>query len=200
MKRAAVLSLLMLSSICALAQESKWGLVAAIGWADGGEEVISGVIIDRNNEARTIPYVIRAGGGLQLRLGPEYRFNDAFSVQATVGHSVTDPMGDNGSLTFTTTPVEVLANFKPAPNFMIGVGARKTYADLKGTGVAANYPILGSYDGSAGSVLQFSYLLPVPSQAGSTFGVHVRFVNEKLKFQQFELNGKHYELGMTLHY
>jgi hypothetical protein len=189
-----------LSSLGALAEESKWGLVAAVGWADGGEEIISGVIIDRNNAARTIPYAIKAGGGLQLRLGPEYRFNDTFSVQATVGHSVNDPMGDNGSLTFTTTPLEVLANYKPTPNFMVGIGVRKTYADLKGTGVAADYPILGSYDGSVGGVLEFSYLVPISAQAGSTFGAYVRFVSEKLKFQQFELNGNHTELGITLRY
>jgi hypothetical protein len=203
MKKGIVLGFLLASSICACAQESKWGFVAAVGWADGGEEIISGVVIDRNNATRTFPYVIKAGGGLQLRVGPEYRFSKAFSVQATVGRSVTDPMGDNGSLTFTTTPVEVLANYKPTENIMVGVGARKTYADMKGTGVAANYPIIGSFDGSVGSVLEFSYLFPVSTetfQAGSTFGMYVRFVREKLKFQQYELNGDHYELGFALHY
>jgi hypothetical protein len=200
MKKRLVLSFLALSSLCAFAQESKWSLVTAIGWANGGEEIISGVIIDRNNTARTIPYAIKAGSGLQVRLGPEYRFNDAFSVQATVGRSVNDPMGDNGSLTFTTTPLEMLANYKPTKNVRVGLGARKTYADLKGTGVAANYPILGSYNGSLGSVLEFSYLVPISNHAGSTFGAYVRFVNEKLKFQQFELNGNHYELGIAAQY
>jgi hypothetical protein len=200
MKKRIVLSLLALSSLCAIAQESKWSLVTAVGWANGGEEIISGDIIDRNNSARTIPYAIKAGNGLQVRLGPEYRFNDAFSVQATVGRSVNDPMGYNGSLTFTTTPLEVLANYKLTKNVRVGFGARKTYADLKGTGVAANYPILGSYDGSLGSVLEFSYLVPIPNHEGSTFGGYVRFVNEKLKFQQFELNGNHYELGIAAQY
>ena len=203
MKKTIVLSALALGCACALAQESKWGFVTALGWAEGGEELFSGLIVDRSNAARTIPFTIKSNGGLQIRLGPEYRFSDRLSVQATIGRSVTDPMGDNGSLTYTTTPVELMVNFKPTPKIMVGLGARKTYADMQGTGVAANYPILGSFDGALGSVLEFTYLLSESKEAsrsGATFGLHARFVNEKLQFQQYELNGDHYELGMTLRF
>lgn len=203
MKSALLMGALALASLSAAAQESKWGLVAAVGWADGGEEIVSGTITDRTNPARIVPFTIKTAAGLQLRVGPEYRFNDSVSFQATVGRSVADPMGDNGSATFTTTPVELMVSFKPLPSLMVGVGARKTFADLKGTGVSANAPFLGSYDSSGGGVLEAKYLFSVPSkssQSSAALGVHARFVSEKFTFQQFELNGNHYELGLTLHY
>ena len=203
MRSAIVLSALTLASMGAMAQESKWRLVAAVGWADGGEEIVSGTITDRTNPARIVPFTIKTAAGLQLRVGPEYRFSDSLSVQATFGRSVADPMGDNGSATFTTTPVEIMANFKPTPSLAVGLGARKTFADLKGTGVSANAPFLGSYDSSGGGVLEVRYMFSVPSktsQSNASLGVHARFVSEKFTFQQFELNGNHYELGLTVHY
>lgn len=203
MKSAMVIGALAFASLSATAQESKWGLVAAVGWADGGDEIFAGQLVDVSNPAKVTDFNIKTAKAVQLRVGPEYRFNDRFSVQATVGRSVSDPMGVNASLTFTTTPVEVIANVKALPNVMIGIGGRKTFADLKGTGIAANYPILGSYDSSGGAVLEFKYLFSVPSkssQFNAALGAHARFVSEKFTFQKFELNGNHYELGLTLHY
>lgn len=190
---------------CASAQadESNWKFIAATGWADGGETIFSGYIYDINNNAKRVSIAVKPGHGLQVRVGMEYRFTDTLSVQSTIGRSVYDPMAINGSVTFTTTPIEVLANFKPTSDLMFGAGVRKTYADLQGTGVAATLPMLGSYDGDIGGVLEVKYMVPFKASGhpkGAGVGVHLRYVAENLKFQGYEVNGDHYEVGLTLRY
>jgi O-acetylhomoserine/O-acetylserine sulfhydrylase-like pyridoxal-dependent enzyme len=59
---------------------------------------------------------------------------------------------------------------------------RKSYADMTGTGVSANWSGIGSYSSSGGSVVEAQYLFAtseaMPGAQKSQFGISARWVNE----------------------
>jgi hypothetical protein len=69
----------------------------------GAKPSLSGTITTIGT-TQTLPFEIQAGTGTQYRLGADYRFADRLTLQGSIGRAVSDPMGMNGSLTFTVTP------------------------------------------------------------------------------------------------
>jgi hypothetical protein len=196
------LLLLMIGSF-AHAQESNWRVVAGAGMANGGEVISSGIIVVRGT-THEIPFEIKAGNDPQYRIGLEYNLIGGVSVQGTIGYSITDPMGDNGSLEFTTVPVELMAYTSIVGGLRIGAGLRKTKAEITGSGVAANWPELGTYSSSVGKVLEFQYLFSA-SESLKSFGrtqagFSARLVNEDFTHNGTTFNGNHYELGLIVYF
>ncbi len=184
-------------------QTSNWRFYAGAGFASNGDEIGSGQIINRTN-GNVVPFTIRPAGEWQFRVGADYRLAERFTLQGSVGYVDNSPMGDNGSLTFTTIPVEVMGFFNLTDALRFGFGARKSSADLKGTGVAAYGPALGSYSGSVGSVVELQYLWARGNDRwafqGTQFGVSLRRVNESFTHNGISFSGNHYELGVALYY
>lgn len=185
------------------AQSSGWRFVGGLGLGGGGETITSGTITNVSNNS-VVPFEIRPGAGPQLRMGAEFPLGSALALQATVGHSAVAPMGFNGSLTFTTIPLEVVALVPLGEQLRLGLGLRKAYAELTGSGVAANSPALGVYDTSLGGVAEVQYLFasgPGGSlKQQSQFGLSVRYVAETYQRNGYSFNGNHYELGVVLYY
>lgn len=67
-------------------------------------------------------------------------------------------MGMDGSLEFTTTPIEFLAFVNFFGELRIGGGVRKSFAEMTGSGKAAGWSGLGAYTSSQGSVVELQYL------------------------------------------
>lgn len=195
--------LLVAGASLAQAQSSSWRFLAGVGVADGGETITSGTIVTDGSNKIT-PYTIKAGGGTQLRAGLEYRLMDRVSLQGSLGYAVSDPMGYNGSLTFTAVPVEVMAFFNITEGLRLGAGVRKTHGEMKGTGVASDWSVNGTYTGSAASVVEAQYLFgsgDAKNNAQRTqFGISIRAVRETLTHGDSSINGNHYEVGAALYF
>ena len=193
---------LAVGSMAVCAQESPWRFVAGLGYGSGGETITSGTITTVGTN-QVVPFQIKPGSEYQLRVGGEYRLSERLAVQTTLGYSDVAPMGFNGSLNFTTVPVELLGMFSLDKQWRVGAGIRKSYAEMKGSGVASDSPVLGVYETSLGSVLELQYLLSSASQgsrstSSSQFGFSLRFVNEDYKRNGYSFGGNHYELGIVL--
>ncbi len=198
-----VILLLVLSGATTFGQESRLRMVVGAGMANGGEVIGNGLIIVRGTN-HTIPFELKAGNDPQYRLGLECLLLSGLSLQSTVGYSITDPMGDNGSVEFTTVPLELLAFVKITDGLRLGAGLRKSKAEITGSGVAANWPVLGSYSSTSGKVLEFQYLFSAPDNARSfaktQAGFSVRVVNEDLSRNGTIYSGNHYELGLVVYF
>jgi len=201
MKRKITALAVMAGCACAHAESSNLRFLASIGLAGGGEEITRGDIVVQGTTTAH-HFQINAGDGMQFRLGADYRLLGRLAIQASVAYSSNAPMGTNGSLTFTTIPVEVLAFVDITESIRLGGGARRTQADIKATGVAENWPEVGTYDSSGGGVAELQYLTRLSAQSTTQFGVSLRYVTEAFTHSRtgFRFNGDHYELAATLYF
>lgn len=185
------------------AQDSNWRLLLGAGFADGGEKFRSGTITTIGT-THVIDFDLQAGSGVQKRLGVEYRLSERARVQASVGHSSMEPMGINGSYDFTVVPVEIMGFVEPFASLRVGVGLRKTNAQLTGTGVVANDPAIGKFEGTQGSVVEVQYFFSNRSGAGPVpngqFGISLRRVDETLVHRLGTIDGSHVEVGMVVYF
>jgi hypothetical protein len=198
---------LALMGVCAAAQAqaqtSKWRFFAGVGLSNGGETIAAGTITTIGT-TQVLPFEIQAGTGTQYRLGADYRLADRVTLQGSIGRSVSDPMGMNGSLTFTLTPVELLGFVNMTDALRIGAGVRKSSAEMTGTGISASWSGNGSYSSSGGSVVEAQYLFAtseaMPGAQKSQFGISARFVNESFNHNLVTFKGNTYEVGLALYY
>ena len=203
MKRA--MTALALLAVCLLARAdgSNWRFFAGLGIANGGESISSGTITNVSTGLQT-PYDVRTGTGLQYRLGTDYRIAGRLTLQGSIGYSANDPMGNNGSLTFTTIPVEILGFVNLTEALRVGGGVRSTSAEMKGSGVSSGMSVIGTYASTVGTVAEAQYLFPLPNSTpgyqNSRFGVSLRYVTESFTHNSQTYNGNHVELGMALYY
>ncbi|NHZ94029.1 hypothetical protein F2P45_34360, partial [Massilia sp. CCM 8733] len=63
---------------------------------------------------------VRAGGMIAFLAGVDYRVNQQFSFQGTVGFHVDQASAKNGDVTFKRFPIEVLGYFHPSDKMRIG--------------------------------------------------------------------------------
>jgi hypothetical protein len=196
---------LALTGSCALAnaEGSNWRLFAGFGFVNGGESISSGNITNTTTGNQT-PYDVKTASGPQFRLGADYRIASRLTLQGSIGYSANDPMGYNGSLTFTTIPVELLGFVNLTDALRIGGGVRKTSAEMTATGVAANWPEVGMYSSNTGAVVEAQYLFPIsagqPGNQTSQFGVSLRYVAESFSHNAISYKGDHVEVGVALYY
>lgn len=137
------------------------------GLTFGGDTLITVPFTDGSTED------IRAGGLVHLYGGGEYRFNDSFALQATVGYHVNDTKAaSNGSVRFTRIPVDVLALYSVNEKVRLGVGAQFVSGpELKGSGVASN--VNQKFDSTTGAIVEGEYLFT------PHVGLKLRYVAEK---------------------
>jgi hypothetical protein len=203
MKKVLIAIVILLSSMAASAQDSPWRFVAGLGYADGGEKLVSGTITTIGTNKVT-PYDIQSGVGFQVRVGAEYRWTDRLSLQATIGHSASEAMGIDGSFDFTTIPLELMGFVELGAGFRLGAGLRQSHAELRGTGKVENFPLNGSYTGNQGSVVEVQYLFQNGSGQGgrapAQFGLSLRSVTETFPHAWGPIKGDNVEVGVVLYY
>jgi outer membrane protein W len=130
---------------------------------------------------------VKAGSGLQLLAGVDYRVNQQVSLQANVGvHVHFTPEASNGDANFTRIPVELLAYYHPNAQWRVGGGARLVASPkLNGSG-AASY-MDRDFKNTTGLVLEAEYFV------SPNVGIKVRAVNEKYepKSSTGDFSGNH---------
>jgi hypothetical protein len=203
MKKVLLAIAILAGSMAATAQISPWRFVAGVGYADGGEKIVSGTITTIGTNKVT-PFDIQSGIGFQARMGAEYRLTDRFSIQGSIGHSASEAMGIDGSLDFTTIPLELMGFAELGMGFRVGAGLRQSHAELRGTGKTEGFPLNGNYVGNQGSVVELQYLFDNGTgQNGASptqFGLSMRSVMETFTHTLGTLKGDHYEVGVVLYY
>ncbi|HXA46130.1 MAG TPA: hypothetical protein VNW52_00765 [Burkholderiaceae bacterium] len=200
-----ILLAMSLIGICAAAHadESNWRFYAGIGMTDGGDTIIaSNITVEPTGLVE--PFEIKAGTTTEFRVGADYTIAKWLSVQASIGHADNAPTGNNGSLDFKTTPIELLAFLNVTDALRIGGGLRKTHAQMSGTGVVVGWPGLGSYSSTRGSVVEAQYLFGLSDAAAGNrhnlFGLSVRAINETFTHDSVSFSGHHYEIGGAYYY
>ncbi len=147
----------------------RWVLGAGI--TGGGDKLTSVQYTDGKSTN------ITAGGGLQLLAGGDYRFNEQFSAQATVGYHIHfTPDASNGEASFDRIPVELLAYYHANQQWRIGGGVRfVSSAKLNASGAASTQFDSQSYQNATSGVVEAEYFV------NPHFGVKLRGVKETYK-------------------
>ncbi|MDP3650426.1 MAG: hypothetical protein Q8R67_01965 [Rhodoferax sp.] len=200
-----VLAGLLVCGACVLAhaEGSNWRFFAAAGMSNGGDTIASGTITTVGSGS-VVPFEIKPGTGTQFRVGADYRLSEGLTLQGSIGRAVSDPMGMNGSMEFTTTPVEFLGFVNLTEAFRLGGGLRKTYARMTASGISAGWSGVGDYSSTLGTVLEAQYLFSASEGKSSTakpqLGLSVRWVNESFSHDGANFSGRHYEVGVAFYY
>jgi hypothetical protein len=155
----------------------------------GGKTLVSVEMTDGSSQR------VSSGGLIHMFGGVEYRAAESpLTFQGTVGYHVDDTSADNGSVSFSRVPFELLAFWNTDDKLRFGAGLRKaTGAQLNSSGAAS---ALGDVNmrSSLGFVLQGEYFF------GDSASVFVRFVSERYKSNQLvngEVSGDHGGLGFA---
>jgi hypothetical protein len=94
-----------------------------IGITGGGDKISSyQVQTDFGSSSNSI----RAGGESDVRFGMDYRFNDSWALQTSIGYHSDRVSADNGSASFKRFPLDVTGSYTlPGVSMRLGVGLRK---------------------------------------------------------------------------
>jgi hypothetical protein len=139
---------------------------------------------------------ISSGGLTHLFGGVEYRDpTGVYAIQTTLGYHFDRVSADNGSLSFSRIPLEVLGFWNANENIRLGGGLRKALSSrFETSGVGAE--ISGDFDlrSSIGFVLQGEYMF------GEHHSVFLRYVDENYKSNHLvggKVDGNHGGLGYS---
>lgn len=159
-----------------------------VGYTFGGDTIQH---VTLQPKGTTIEYQedISAGGGLDLRVGLDYRFRGSpFSLQASLAYHNDQVNGSDGERSFfVRVPVELVALYHFNPRGSVGLGVRKaTHAKFSSRGGTCTYPdgsteacprIDEKLNASTGIILEAEWAV-TPS-----WGLKGRYVRESFKFE-----------------
>lgn len=150
------------------------------GLTFGGDKLIT---VEYENG---VDMAVRAGGMIAMYAGIDYRVNDAFSFQATVGYHVDNTSARNADARFERYPLEVLAYYNVSPNWRVGGGARYVSNPKFKTSGALNIGDF-AFDNTLGGVLEAEYLM------NAHVGIKLRYVHETYESKQIaeKIDGSH---------
>lgn len=195
-------ALMGLAAAVAQAQAPTARFFANVAYSLGGDTLASGTFVSGNT------WDIRAGQGLVLALGADFRVAEKVVVRASVGQHADDVRASNGVVSFTRRPLELLGFYELNSNVMLGGGLRQSgSARVKASGVAKGLSAAGDYDSSTGLVVEgvyfFSPLTSAPTRK-PLWGMNLRFVTEEFKQSgkvgATEKSGNHVALGLVFMY
>ncbi|NHZ37364.1 outer membrane beta-barrel protein [Massilia sp. CCM 8692] len=127
---------------------------------------------------------VRAGGMIAFLAGVDYRVNQQFSFQGTVGFHVDQASAKNGDVTFKRFPIEVLGYFHPSDKMRIGGGVRYVSSPkLNGDGFGAG--VYQEFDNTVGAVLEGEYFF------SPNVGLKLRYVKEEYE-SNYAIRGRTY--------
>lgn len=169
------------------------GIAPVIGFTltGGGKTLVEVEFVgDRSNEK------ISSGGLSHLFGGIEYRDpSGAYAIQTTIGYHFDRVSADNGSLSFSRVPLEVLGFWNANENIRLGGGLRKALnSRFETSGIGNSIAPDFNMRSSIGFVLQGEYLF------GEHTSVFLRYVNEEFKSNHLvggKVDGSHGGLGIS---
>ena len=162
--------------------------VAGFGVTYGGDNLATATYTNGSSAN------IKAGSGLQLLAGLDYRINPQFSVQGTVGyHAHFTPAAENGDARFERFPIELIGYFHANEQWRVGGGVRFLNSPkLVGNGAASD--INSEFKNSTGAILEAEYF------SSPKLGIKMRLVSEKVetKLSSTKYDANH--IGLLLSY
>ncbi|PRC94525.1 DUF2846 domain-containing protein [Solimicrobium silvestre] len=131
--------------------EKQLNIVLGLGLTAGGDNLETTTYTNGSTSS------IHAGSGVQFLTGLDYRINDSFSVQGTVGFQDMVSAARNGNVSFTRFPIELLGYYSLNKSWRIGGGVRFVQdPTLSGNGIGSNISV--DFNNTVGSVLEVEYL------------------------------------------
>ena len=185
---ACAISLLAMGAAQAQNADKQLHFLVGAGATYGGDKLATTVYTDGSRSN------IRAGSGLALLAGVEYRVTPEFAVQGTVGYHIEfTQQASNGDADFRRVPVEVLAYYKVAPQWRVGGGVRfVSNAKLHGSGYASG--LNEDFDNTTGGVAEAEYFI------NPNLGIKVRYVGETYKSSVYKDSVSGNPFGVLLNY
>lgn len=136
---------------------------------------------------------IRAGEGLVVRGGAEYRVNSQIRLTGTLGYHVKRTPEADVELHFSRFPLELISSFAVQPNFEIGIGLRKALrAGVRSSGRLGAHTT--NAQSSLGAIVQAEWLL------NPKMGLTLRYVRENYEFFDGKSSGDHIGLGFNAYF
>ena len=139
---------------------------------------------------------ITAGGLLMLYGGLDYRLNNTFSLQGTLGyHFDATKKATNGEVTFSRIPLELLAYYHISEAIRLGAGIRYVASPrIKGSGIASSAN--DSFDNATGVAIEGEFM------ATPILGIKVRHVTEKYRKTGFSgsIDGSHFGVLASVYF
>jgi hypothetical protein len=176
----------LLAASSAFAQTASYGRpfkgVFGAGLAMGGQEYTSGTSSDGTVTKS------RAGDGIVLFAGAEYRVNQDIALQLTYGYSTDRTNTDSLSTKIIRRPVELLVYGYKSEKFRFGAGPRVVKNPTLTTRQPSGTSVV-NYDNSIGGVIEVEYFL------NKRLGLKGRLINDTYKAKgQGDRNGSHIEI------
>ncbi|HEY8023338.1 MAG TPA: outer membrane beta-barrel protein [Burkholderiaceae bacterium] len=125
--------------------------MVGIGLTGGGESIATVNYTDGSSSN------VSSGSGVQLMMGLDYRINESFSVQGSVGyHGGFTPQASNGDASFDRYPIELLAYYHPDQHWRVGGGVRFVESPkLKASGAASDIGM--DFKNTTGAIVEVEY-------------------------------------------
>ncbi len=166
---------------------------ATLGYTGGGDK-LGTYAVDTNFGDEDLS--IRAGAGLDVRFGFDYRFASSWAMQVSLGYHADRISADNGSATFRRMPLDVTASFHlPGAPVRLGAGLRKPLSPrFRESGVAGHTNL--DFSSNVSPLVYVEYL-------GARWGVRLQgSVSEKYKLDGYSgsFDGSHAGLYGTFYF
>jgi hypothetical protein len=203
MKKGLIGLLLACAAATVYAEVPRVRLYTNVGYGLGGDTLLSGQYIGGSG------FRLRTGQGPVLAVGADIRLADRLTLQGSLGYQRDSMEAANGNVSFHRWPVELLGFYSINQQVRVGMGVRKTQnVKVKAEGVGAGIDIEGSYNSSAGAVLEVQYLFDVPATVDRKLivGMHLRYVQESFTQEDSgtgpkeKKKGNHVALGLVFYY
>ncbi len=159
------------------------------GMTFGGDTLVSGSYSNGDS------WKISSGGLFVFYAGAEFRVNEQFAVQGTLGYHTDRISGENGSVRFSRVPLDLVGLYKINPQVRLGGGLQHASSPkVSGSGVLGNFN--GDFKASTALVLECEYMF------GEKLGVKGRFVGHKFKAANGagSVNGEHFGVLMNYYF
>lgn len=147
------------------------GLVG-LGVTFGGDQI--GKTVEYRNAPSTS---LHAGGTVDLRGGFEYQLQgQPVALELSIGYHFDKANAENGDVSFTRFPLELVAHYALDDTWRVGVGARKSLsAEVSASGVGTYYAQDAKYTGSVSPLVEVEYFV------SPQFSFKGRYVSERFK-------------------
>lgn len=136
---------------------------------------------------------LNGGDSIALLAGLDYRINQQFSVQGTIGYHFDDASARNGSMRFERIPLELLGYYHVNDQVRVGGGIRHvTNAEFRSGGASD----IGDYrfDDSTGAVAELEYMY------SHRIGFKLRWANDEFKEKRSRIPVKGDHLGLLVNF
>jgi hypothetical protein len=145
-------------------------MLAGLGVTLGGDQI--GKTVAYSNGPST---TLHAGGTVDLRGGIAYQLQgQPVALELSIGYHFDKANAENGDVSFTRFPLELIAHYALDDTWRVGLGARKSLsAKVSSSGVGVYYAQDAKYTGEVSPLVEVEYFM------SPQFSFKGRYVSER---------------------